>query len=157
REGGGRLVHNDDARVEGESPRDINDLLDRRAEVANDRLDRGRAAEPAPDLLGFREQGFAIDYPSNRRHRLVTEDDVLRDRELGHDGALLVDDGDSEILATRDAVDDDCLPVDADFPGVWLENAGKHLDQRALARAVLADDRVRLAGTDVEFDAVDGA
>ena len=41
-------------------------------------------------------------------------------------------------------------------PGVGLVVAGEHLDQRRLAGAVLADQRVDLARAQVEVDAVEG-
>ena len=49
------------------------------------------------------------------------------------------------------------LAVQADGAGVGLVEAGDDLDQRRLAGAVLAEQRMHLAGADVEADPVQRA
>ena len=46
----------------------------------------------------------------------------------------------------------DALIVQIDLAGVRLMHAGDHLHQRGLARAVLAQQRVHFAGTQVQVD-----
>ena len=50
----------------------------------------------------------------------------------------------------------DLLAAPADGAVVGLVGPGQHLDQGGLARAVLAEQTVHLAGLDVEVDAVEG-
>ena len=52
--------------------------------------------------------------------------------------------------------DGDGPTVDEDLALVGLVRTGEDLDQRRLAGAVLAEQAVHLAGTDLEVDAVEG-
>ena len=153
----GRFVHDHNARLERESAGDIDDLLDGRAEVAHGGVDRRRRAKPAPDLLRLAKQGFPVDDAGEPFDRLISEHDVLRDGQCRHDRPLLMDHRDAEILAFRHAVDDHADAFDANLAGVRPQHAGEHLDQRALARAVFADDGVNFAGANGEVDPVDSA
>ncbi len=55
--------------------------------------------------------------------------------------------------ASRGAANDTSSSSHHDPPRVRPVHAGQHLEQRRLARAVLADERVHLAGAQVEIDA----
>ena len=78
---------------------------------------------------------------------LVAEEDVLRDREVGDQRELLVDDHDPDVLAVADAAEVDGLAVVDDLAVVAAGrvDARQHLHQRGLAGAVLTADRVDLA------------
>ena len=88
------------------------------------------------------------------RGRLAAEEHVLGHRAVGQQVELLVDDPDAGGLRRVRVAERDLLAVDADRPVVGRVDAGEHLHQRRLAGAVLADDRVDLAGAQVEVDAV---
>ena len=76
----------------------------------------------------------------------MADEDVLGDRQVGEDHRLLVDGGDAEALRVlRGLAGRDRRPVDADLAAVLLLDAGHDLDQRRLAGAVLAEQRVDLA------------
>ena len=78
--------------------------------------------------------------------RRVAEEDVLGDGQLGEEQQLLVDRGDAAVarLARGDRLE---LGVaDADRAAVGRVDAGDDLDQRRLAGAVLAEQRMHLAG-----------
>ncbi len=63
-------------------------------------------------------------------------------------------------IASRGLDDGERLAAPADLAGVGLDQSGEDLQQRRLAGAVLADERMRLALGHVEADAaqrVDGA
>jgi hypothetical protein len=75
----------------------------------------------------------------------VADEDVFRHVEVGEDHRLLVDGGDAQRLRLLRVADVHRLAVDQDLTGVGAVDAGHDLDQRGLARAVLADQRVHLA------------
>ena len=80
---------------------------------------------------------------------LVAKEDVLRDRQERHQGEFLVDDDDAELLAVGDALEAALLALVIDLAriGAVRIDAAQNLHQRRLAGAVLADQRVDLAGT----------
>ena len=80
------------------------------------------------------------------RARLAAEEDVLGDGAVRQEVELLVDDRDAGLLAPRRVVERDLLAVDPDRALVGRVHAGEDLHQRRLAGAVLAHDRVDLAG-----------
>ncbi len=80
----------------------------------------------------------------------MADEHVLRHAQVGEQPRLLVDDGDAQGARLGRPVDESRRPVEEDGPGVGLVDAGKDLDERALARPVLADQRVDLAGAQVQ-------
>jgi hypothetical protein len=68
-----------------------------------------------------------------------------------------VNDDDAEAFAIADAAEGAILALEADCPviGAVRIDAAQHLHQRGLARAVLADDGVYLAGADADRDVVE--
>ena len=91
-----------------------------------------------------------------REQLLVAELDVLRRRHGRHQAGFLVDHADAggERVARR--LEINRLAVDAIGAGGEPDRAGDRLAERRLAGAVLADQRVHLAGVEVEIDAFDG-
>jgi hypothetical protein len=77
----------------------------------------------------------------------VADEHVLGDRQVGEEARLLVDDGDPEIPRLGGSRDDDRPAGELDGALVGLVDPRERLDERALARAVLADERVDLAGS----------
>ena len=87
---------------------------------------------------------------------LVAEEDVLGDRETVDDIELLVHRRDAELDRGFGSRDLDRLAEPRDLALVGAVHAREHLDQRRLARAVLAEDAVHLAGQDLQVDAAQG-
>ena len=113
------------------------------------RQERGRALAPLPP----------IDAPPGAS-RLQAEGDVLGDRQVGEQGGLLVDRGDAQRRASSGSARSRGRPAMVDGARVRRVGAGDDLDQRGLARAVFADQRVHLARAQVEGHAAqrtDGA
>src|SRR6185436_15859195 len=101
----------------------------------------------------FSSSGRPIPSP----HGLPRGEDVLGDAERTEQAPLLEDQRDAGLLRgelvlerrLRDA-------VELDRPGVRAMDAGEDLHERALARAVLPDERVDFAPADVQVDPFEG-
>ena len=158
-ERGRGLVHDDQARVEREGARDRDELALPRLEALDplarphvrfaDGLElRGRAAIELADVD-----------EAERRPRLAPEEDVLGGRERRDELELLRDHGDPALdrFARRRQALDRAVQPDFALVGVGGDFAREDVDQRRLARAVLADERMDLAGDDVEVHAVERA
>ena len=87
--------------------------------------------------------------------RSSAERDVLRDRQLAEQRGLLIDRRDAERLRGRGREPRERLAIERDLTGVRLHRAGEDLDERRLAGAVLADERVDLAGAQLERRALE--
>src|SRR5690606_39950332 len=85
----------------------------------------------------------------------VAEHDVLTDGEVRAEVDLLVDRRDTGLLGVGGAAELLALSADGDGPGVDAVDAGEGLDQRRLTGAVLAHERVDLAGEQAELDLVE--
>ena len=151
RQGGGRLVQDQDPRFLGQRLGDLHQLLRSDAEIDDP---RGRAELEAHFLEGLRrplERLVPVD-DALPLAQLAAEEDVLGDRHLLHQRQLLVDDGDAGVLAVADAVELLHLPVQDDVAGVRAVRieAAEDLHQRRFSCAVLADQRVDLSLADLE-------
>src|SRR6185436_20053567 len=85
-----------------------------------------------------------------RASGLEAERDVLRHREVGKQRRLLVDRGDPERARDARRVVRDRASANQQLAFVLLDRAGRDLDERGLAGAVLADERVDLAAAQLE-------
>ena len=91
-----------------------------------------------------------------RQQFFVAELDVLRRRHGRHQARLLVDHADAGGERVARLLEIDRLAVDIDFARGQPDRARDRLAQRRLAGAVLADQRMDLAGKEIEIDAFDG-
>ena len=87
--------------------------------------------------------------PAPAAQRLTAHEDVLGDREVGEEGRLLVDHRDARGLGLGGRAEVDVLAPEAQRARVAAVHAGDDLDQRGLAGAVLAHQRVDRAGLDL--------
>ncbi len=150
-----RLVHDNQARVERDGAGDGHKLLDR-GRVLPERCSHVDVdAEPAEDLAGPGVRGAPVDQEP-QPPRLVAHHHVLGDRAQWHEVELLVNRGDARRLRFARACDLARRAGEADRAGVAAIDASEDLDERRLARAVLADQRVNLAGRDLKRRAVQG-
>ena len=154
REGGGGLVHDQDAGLEREGLGDLDQLLLAHAQAGDAGLGVELDAEAGEELSGGGDHGAAVEEEAGAE-RFAAEEDVGGDAELGDEVELLVDDGDARPFGVADAGEADGGAVDQDLAGVGGLDAGEDLHQRRLAGAVLAHERVHLAGAEVEVDAVE--
>ena len=82
--------------------------------------------------------------------RLAAHEDVLGHRQIGEERRLLVDDRDARGLRLRGAGEVDRLAVEQEVARIAAVEAGDDLDERRLARAVLADQGVDRAAVERE-------
>ena len=89
--------------------------------------------------------------------RFATEQDVLRDGQVIAERQFLVDQRDAGLACLERAGRCIRRAADRHLPGVGTESASDDVHQRALAGAVLADQRVHAPGRDGQRDPVEGA
>ena len=80
----------------------------------------------------------------------MTQEQILRHAELRHQVQLLVDHGDARGDGIGRVVEKHVLPVDAEMAGAGQVRATERFEQRALAGAIFAKQRVHAAGADGE-------
>ena len=150
----GRFVHDEDAGVLRERLGDFNELLLRNGErtTGRFRIDvRVESAEKSSRRIVFvtlRDEAGAC--------RFAAQENVLARTERWDKIELLVNDGDARarrIVRRRHA---ELCPIDTNPSGIRAMRAGEHLDERAFARAVFAEQRVHFAAAQVELAAGDG-
>ena len=83
---------------------------------------------------------------------------VLGDGQVGAERDLLVHGGNAHVLGVLRGLDGDraVVALEVDVAAVLLVDAGQDLDERGLARAVLAHEGVDLARTEREVDVLQG-
>mgnify|MGYP001044963016 FL=1 len=96
------------------------------------------------------ELGGAASLGEAEAAALVSEVDVLGDREALDEVELLVDGGDTEVHGCLRVREPHLLALPGDRSLVGLVDPREHLDQGGLAGTVLAEQAVHLAGSDVE-------
>ena len=155
RQGGGRFVEDQDARVERQRLADFDELLLGDAELADLCRQIDLDAQAGEDGLRlaahglFRQQAQAI-------AQFAPEEDIFHRVQIGDQRKFLEDDGDAGGDGVVIAVKLACLAVDHDAARVGPVNAAENFHQGGLASAVLAQQGVDLAGRDRQADAVQG-
>ena len=157
REARGRLVHGDDAGVLEEGAGDLDHLLLGDLELADGDLGVDGGVEVAQHLGGAAFLAPPIDQEAAGLLQGASQEHVLRHREVRDVLELLVDHGDPGGAGLQRRSDLDRTAVDLDVPLVGLEHRRQDVEERGLARAVLAQKAVDLAGADLEGDVVEGA
>ena len=146
RQRGGRLVHDQDARVVRQRAQDLDPLAvcrptaRRRSGRRRGRRSRARRAAPRPSSRIARQ---SIRPPSARGawpRKMFSATD-----KLGKEQQLLIDRRDAGALGVLGRAEARRAAVDQDLAAVGLIDAGHDLDQRRLAGAVLAEQRMDLA------------
>ena len=138
---GGRLVQDQDLGVPRQRGRELDQLAARERQVARVFLridvlaaDTGKQGLGAPALAAPVDEA-----PLSGGLR---DEDVVRDREVGNERELLKDADDTLPHGLRRRGEADLLAGEPHGAGVGPDDAGRDLDERALARAVLAQHRV---------------
>jgi hypothetical protein len=150
-----RLVEDDDARLAHERPHDLEALPLADAERLDGRVPRERHAHLARDRRRARPRALHVE-PAHRAHRLGAEHHVVERAQDADEREVLLHHADAARDGLARRVRFEPPAVDAHLAGVGRDDAGGHLEQRALAGAVLAHDRVQPARLERERHVVDG-
>ena len=153
-ERGRRLVEHEDPAIERQRAGDLEQLAMRGRERFGERV----RIDPQRQSIEHRSRA--------RAHRrfvepaeaadLAAAEDVGRDAEVGQAQHLLVDHADAVLDGLARARRRERLSAPADLAAIGPDQPGEDLQQRRLAGAVLADERVRLALRHIEADAAQG-
>jgi hypothetical protein len=150
-EDGGGLVEDEHLRPPEQHLRDLDplalgdrQLLDQPVRAEAEAVALGHLAQPPLRGAGVEQDAAAA--------RLAAEDDVLEDREVLGQHEVLVDHADAGGDRGGRGAEPRRLPAEEDLALVRLVHAVEGLHERRLAGAVLADERVDLAGADDEVD-----
>ena len=151
----GRLVEDDDLRLEQERPHD-GQALALAARQSGDRgiggEHRGREAHRVlHQLLGDASHLAHLEQAESPRE-CPTHEDVAPQRQLLREGTLLEHGLDAELAGALDREADDLPPREQDLAPVRLMDAGDDLDERGLARPVVAEQPDDLTGIQAKVD-----
>ena len=150
----GGLVEDEDLAVHVHGARDGDHLLHGDRAAAELLLGAHGDAEVLQDLVGV---GVHL-LPVGDLGVAAADVHVLSDGEVGAERDLLVHGGDAHVLRVLRGLDGDraVVALEVDVAAVLLVDAGQDLDERGLARAVLAHEGVDLARAKREVDVLQG-
>ena len=132
---GRRLVHDQQPHVDGQRPRDRDDLLGGRPKRPHLRASRDRRVAEAREQR-VRLPVHLVEVEKGPAPRLVRQEDALRDRQVIDQVQLLVDRGHSPLERLRRVTDRKRLAHEQDLAAGGLVRARDALDQRRLAGPV---------------------
>ena len=153
-EHGGRLVHDQNARLAVERLQDLDALLLADRELPDSCLGIDREAVATAQLPDALLDRARMDDETPPVTTVVAEDDVLGHRERLDETEVLVHHADPRVERVARRVKADVLAVELDRPVVLAVEAGENVRERRLARSVLAEERVHLPLGGLEADAV---
>ena len=139
-----RLVENEEARLARQRLGDLHHLPARQRQILDQRhrMDVGRSGA-RERILGEAPLRAPVDQPETARR--IGDGDVVGDRKVGNERKLLEDADNAGAVGGGRRIESDFRPVEHDASGVRRDDAGQDLDQRRLARAVLAENGVNAA------------
>ena len=146
-----RLVKDQDLGLIDQRGADLNDALQGRVEVLHRPADVQLHIQLRQHLLRPACHGLLVQQPQ-RTLFLATDKDVLVGIEVRHQIDLLVDGVKPRRFALSGAFEAALCPVHKVPPEAGLIHAGNDLDEGGFARAVLADQRMDLSGTQVKIN-----
>ena len=151
------LVENEDTALPAQRLGDRHQLALGEAERGDGPVGIGVEVELSEHGARGRAHACAIDHGERAEpsHRKVAERDVFRDRQRRHQAQLLRDGHDARRNRVARTGKMPLLAIDSHHAAIGTENPAQDADQRGLAGAVLADNGVDLAESDVEVDAVE--
>ena len=152
RQRGGRLVHHNQPSLEHQGAGDGDKPVLRRRQTLGVGVKRRPHADPRRDRGDVFGDRAPVDdaYPCLFRH---AEHDVLEHGHAGDEGQLLMDEAHAELVCGMRGVGDEALAIDENVAVVSFSQTGKDANEGGLARAVRANEPVRLAWKDRKRDA----
>src|SRR5699024_4858441 len=123
---GCRLIHHQQARIQGDRFGDLDDLLISDRESLSWAFGIDIYAESSEDLLGFGAHRAAVD-TSETIDRLAAHEDVLGHGQVGKEGGLLVDDRDAGCLGFRRGAEVYRVSLERELSAIALVETGDDL------------------------------
>ena len=155
-ERGGGLVEDDGLGIHSQRAGDLDHLLLGDRQPGDPGAGLEVAVQTVEDRAGLGVQAPPVHPPEAASGQLAQED-VLGRRHLLGERELLVDEHDTFRLGLQRRAHRHLAPAHEDATLVGLVHAGEHLHQGGLAGAVLAQERMHLAGADLEAHPVERA
>ena len=149
------LVEGDDAGAAPERLGDLDHLALRDREAAELGVGRDVLADEREQTRGLRAESGVIEEQTTTR--VAADQEVFRDRHLGHEMELLINDGDAGGDCLGGRGEDALRAVEAHGAGGRVVGAAEDFKQRGFAGAVFAHQRVNAAAAHGEGDAVERA
>ena len=150
-ERGGRLIHHEQLRRDGDGLDRLGDLPARHGELRDLLVGVQVNAVAVQNALRLLAHAAAVGQKPAAR-RFLAEKHVLRHRERRDEAQLLKDGGDPVLRRLVGRAQLQLPAVEDHRPAVFGHDAHQDLDQRALARAVFADERVDLTAAQGKVD-----
>ena len=153
-QGGRRLIHDDEFRVEHQRTADGNHLFFRDRKFTQSGVQIDCEADPRNCLLRNRAHIFPV-YKFLFCDQLTVDRQILHDAQVRKNGEVLINDLNAAFNGgkRRDLLQGPALKFDG--TGIALINTGNNLDQRGLATAVFTGQAMDLARTDLQRNAVE--
>ena len=148
-----RLVEHEDAHAAMQGLGDFEDLLLGDAQARDRPIGVQVDVHLGEGADGLAAGGAPVDQPAALA--VAAEHQVLGDRQRRKQVELLVDGDDAQALGVCRRGDANRLTVQQDRPGIGLLRARQDLDERRLARPVLADEREDLSRPHVQADVIE--
>ncbi len=148
-----RLVHDEHARAVRKRLGDLHHLLARHGELGHLGARVELQVHGGEDVGGPGVQLRLVQH-AEALARLAADEDVLRRRQVRHQVQFLVDDADAQFLRPPRRGNLGRPAVEQDLALVARVDAGEYLHQRGFAGAVLAHQRMHLAGLQLEAGVV---
>ncbi len=151
-EAGGRFVQDQHARRHVDRAGNRNEVLHGNRVIAERCADVDGEPEAAQESGCVPAHDAVAHQPEPRR--LSAKEQVFGNVEIGKEIDLLIDGGNARFHCLLGIARHDFHAIEPDGAGIALNDPGDSLDQRRLAGAVLAQQRVDLAGTQLKIDTV---
>ena len=148
----GRLIEDEEAMAEEELLEDLQLLLLARRKTAHG------AVEIEPERHGLQEPleaGELLLPVDDGGQGILAQHQVLGHRHARHQGEVLIDHAEAQVMGLARVGDVPNLARDPDLSRVRVIVAHQALDERALARAVLAEEGVEGPGIEADRDLVE--
>ena len=147
-----RLVHDEDARLAGERLGDLDHLLLRNRELGDWQARVDGRRQLVQELARLGAHGLPVE--KQPLLQLAAEKDIRLGRELLGEIEFLMDEDDALVFGFLAGCEGDRLAAKQDIAARRRLITGQALHQRGFAGAVLANQRMHLAGPQCEVDTV---
>ena len=148
-QGGRRLVHDEDARLVGQRPCDLDHLLLREPEAAHAGIGIQRYTQIGEYSRCLTPHPRPVEH-AGPPGRGLAQEDVLRHGEVWNETELLIDRADAELSRPVRIAEIGRTAVEENLASVPAHGTAEDLHQRGFAGAVLAEERMHFAGAHLQ-------